>query len=362
MNTANLLGLPHLETGLARVEAELTRAVTSSNPFLTSVSVHLIAAGGKRIRPALALAAASAVPGAGGAAAGAPDRPALGAALESVVVRGACAVELVHLGSLYHDDVIDEAATRRGVDTVNAKWGNLVAIVAGDYLLARASEIAASLGVEVSELLGSTIARLCEGEIAEIETAFDPGRRESDYLECISAKTAALMSASCRIGALCAGRPQPVVDALSAFGTAFGIVFQIVDDVNDLVLSEEQLGKPARDLACGIYTLPVIRALASPGAAADELRALLSPARPGQLGDPEAEKVRKIIRASGGIEAALGVGREYADAAAAAVTPLGPGPVTEGLAGLGHALLDTLTFQSRTRPAPGAAWGTRSRP
>jgi len=324
VNVGELLHLPHLDADLALVEAELLRSVTSEDPFMTEVSSHLIRAGGKRLRPALTVAAAAT------SGMGSTRREA---------VRGACAVELVHLGSLYHDDVIDEAATRRGVPTVNAKWDNLVAIVSGDYLLARASEIAASLGTEVAGLLAATIARLCEGEVLEIQTAFEVTRSESSYLAAISGKTASLLSTSCRIGGLCAELPRDTIDALTVYGHAFGMVFQIVDDINDLVLSEAELGKPAGDVQGGIYNLPVLRALAMPEVG-DDLRSLLTSGRP--LGRPEAEKARTIVRASGGVEAAVLVGRTYADEAARALQPLGSGPVVDGLAELGHRLLDAV--------------------
>ncbi len=321
VNVGELLRLPRLEEDLGRVEADLLASVASEDPFLTEVASHLIRAGGKRIRPTLTLAAA---------AAGGVD-------ISADVVSGACAVELVHLGSLYHDDVIDDAATRRGVETVNAKWDNLVAIVSGDYLLAKASEIAASLGTEVAGLLASTIARLCEGEVLEIQTAFQVGRTERSYLAAIAGKTASLLSTSCRIGALTAGLPRRTVDALTEFGHAFGMVFQIVDDINDLVLSEAELGKPAGDLLCGVYNLPVIRALAM-GEVGDELRSLLG----GAIGRPEADKARAVVRSCGAVEAAVSVGRRYADEAADALVRVEPSEVTRGLGALGHSLLDAV--------------------
>jgi heptaprenyl diphosphate synthase len=331
VNIAGVLRLPHVDEDLARVEAELLHTVASRDPFMTEVASHLIKAGGKRLRPALTVASAAA----GQARPGGSATPAGASAATDAVIRGACAVELVHLGSLYHDDVIDEAATRRGVPTVNAKWDNLVAIVSGDYLLARASEIAASLGTEVAGLLAATIARLCEGEVLEIQTAFQVDRTAPSYLAAIDGKTASLLSAACRIGGLCADLPRPVIDALTTYGHAFGMVFQIVDDINDLVLSEEELGKPAGDLRGGVYNLPVLHALTVPEVG-DELRALLG----GRLGSPEAEKARAIVRSSGGIEAAVVVGRSYADQAAAALAPLAPNEVVTGLSELGHRLLD----------------------
>src|SRR4051794_17508967 len=166
-------------------------------------------------------------------------------AVSDEAVLGGVSVELVHLGSLYHDDVIDEATTRRTVESVNARWGNLTAILAGDFLLAKASEIAASLGSEVAALLAATIGRLCEGEVGELRSAYDVGRTESAYLQSIKGKTAALFSTACRIGGLVAELPREAVDALTAYGEGYGMAFQIVDDVLDVVASEEDLGKPA---------------------------------------------------------------------------------------------------------------------
>ena len=249
MNVWELLYLPGLDEGLARVEEELRRAVTSPEPLLTEVASHLVEAGGKRLRPALVLAAAAAT----------------GSSAVQGVVRGAVSVELVHMGSLYHDDVIDEASSRRGVESVNTRWGNLVAILAGDFLLAKASEIAASLGTEVVSVLANAIGRLCQGEITQLHYSFSTGRPESAYLDAIECKTASLLSASTRIGAIVAGASRDEVESLTTFGNAFGMAFQIWDDVRDLVCTEAELGKPAgHDMLEGTYTLPVIRALADP--------------------------------------------------------------------------------------------------
>ena len=191
-------GLPWLADDLGRVESALRSSVKTGDPFLTDVASHLIGAGGKRIRPALALCA--------GYAAG--QEP-----VSDDVVTGAVAVELVHLGSLYHDDVIDEASTRRGVESVNHRWSNIVAILAGDYLLARASSLAASLGVEVAGVLASTIAELCQGQVLELQRLYDVNRDEAAYFGSIAGKTASLMATACRIGAIVGGLDRPAVEA-----------------------------------------------------------------------------------------------------------------------------------------------------
>ena len=246
---------------------------------------------------------------------------------------GGVSVELVHLGSLYHDDVMDEALTRRGVESVNARWGNLVAILAGDFLLARASEIAATLGTEVAGLLAATIADLCEGQVRELTKIFDVGRSEQAYLEAIEGKTAALMSASCRIGAIVSDLPRVAVDALTVYGQRLGMVFQIVDDVLDVVCTDEQLGKPAgNDLVTGVYTLPVIRAMVG----APDLRGLLG----APLDDATMNKARDVVRSNGAISSALSVATDYAAQAERALDVLDDNPGVDALRTLPKALVD----------------------
>jgi heptaprenyl diphosphate synthase len=289
---------------------------------LTEVAGHLVSAGGKRLRPALVLAAAAA----------------LDADVTDDLIQGAVAVELVHLGSLYHDDVMDEAEQRRGVESVNHRWGNLVAILAGDFLLAKASEIAASLGTEVAALLASTIGQLCQGEVAQLQYAFDTERSEDAYLRSVSGKTASLLATSARIGALVSGAERAQVEALTAYGHAFGVTFQIWDDIRDLVATEDQLGKPAgHDLVEGTYTLPVIRALALPGLG-DELRDLLG--RP--LDGPTRDKATDLIRSSDAIEGAIAEARRWADRAAQSLEPLAATAALGALGDVGHHLIDAL--------------------
>src|SRR5689334_13244355 len=183
---------------LDRVEAALRASVETDDADLTDIASHLIRAGGKRLRPACAVVAARTS----------------GALTSDDVVLGSVAVELVHLGSLYHDDVMDEADTRRGIESVNARWGNLTAILAGDFLLARASEIAASLGTEVAGLLAHTIVRLCQGEVAQLRDTFSVARTEASYLRSIEGKTPSLFSTACRIGGLVMGAARDPVHLL----------------------------------------------------------------------------------------------------------------------------------------------------
>ncbi len=332
MNSPDPFALPIQEEDLAQLEQCLRESVLGDDAFLNEVASHLIQAGGKRLRPSLAIAASYLRAG----------------ETTAEILLGGVSVELVHLASLYHDDVMDEATRRRSVESVNARWGNLVAIVAGDFLLARSAEIAAGLGTEVAGLLAATLARLCQGQVAEVRAAFQTDRDERDYLRCISDKTAALMSTSCRIGALTAGLDRAQIDDLSDFGEAFGMVFQIRDDVLDVVATESELGKPpGQDLAEGIYTLPVQRALAD-RAVGPRLRDLL-----GQpLDQAEREEARALVAASPGIAAAHEIARDYAETAASAAGRLGEGLVPKALAELGYNVVDDLERSAAAVLAP----------
>jgi heptaprenyl diphosphate synthase len=322
-----LLQLPVLQADLGRVEDELVAAVQATDPFLTEVASHLIRAGGKRVRPAFALAAAGSL------------QPQLRPA-DRAVILGAVSVELVHLGSLYHDDVMDDAITRRTVESVNARWGNLKAILAGDYLLAKASEIAASLGTEVAGLLAATIGRLCEGQVLELQHTFDTSRTEAAYLTSIDGKTASLLATACRIGGLVAELPREQVDRLTTFGREFGMAFQIVDDVLDVVATDEQLGKPSgHDLVEGVYTLPVIRTLAEGGSSGGELGRLLGT----PLGTDQLDAARSLVRANGAVDGALDTARTYVDSALAVIEPLAGNESADALTSAAEHLLASVT-------------------
>ena len=294
-----------LEADLARVETELLTAVESTDAFVTGLARHLISAGGKRVRPGFCIASSLVCD---------PDAP----QASEAAVRGGAAVELVHIGSLYHDDVMDGAETRRSVASVNAQWGNLRAILAGDYLLGRASEIAASLGTEVAGLLATTITRLCEGQIIELEDAWQLGRSEQRYERAIAGKTAALLACSCRIGAAVPEVPRQTADALGEFGHAYGMAFQIVDDILDLVATDAQLGKPAgNDMTEGVYTLPVIRALTD-SAAGEELGSILGR----RIDASQRDRATALVRSTTGIDEARSIARGWADTARSALASL----------------------------------------
>ncbi len=316
--------MPSMEGDLARIEARLVDAASTDDPALTEIATHLISAGGKRVRPGFTLAAA--------ATALSLDAPA-----SEDAVTGGVAVELVHLGSLYHDDVMDEAEVRRTVDSVNARWGNLRAILAGDFLLARASELAASLGVEVAALLANTIGRLCAGQLLELQHAFDVDRTEELYLRSIDGKTASLLGASCRIGGIVAGVPRDHIDALTAFGHSYGMAFQIVDDVLDLVASEEEMGKPVgHDMEEGVYTLPVLETLRGPRGA--ELRSMLG----GPVDAATRLRAAEIVCDGDGIDRAIRRANDYASLGREALSNIPGSPGVTGLSAAADYLLDSV--------------------
>jgi heptaprenyl diphosphate synthase len=248
---------------MSRVESRLMEVTTSQNAFLTQIAQHLVKAGGKRYRPLLAQVSGELGPD---SAAGGP-------------VEAGVAVELVHIGSLYHDDVIDEAETRRGSASVNANWDNTAAILGGDYLLAKASEVAAPLGEEAVTLIARTYAALCEGQVLELQLEGDIAHGPDEYFAVIGGKTASLIRTSARLGALTAGATRDEIEAVSEWAWEVGIVFQMADDVLDLVASEDFIGKPAgSDIKEGTYTLPVLYAAAGPEG--DEIRSLLANGAP----------------------------------------------------------------------------------
>lgn len=319
-----LLALPHADLDRQRVEDELRTAVEAPTAAMTEMAGHLLGAGGKRVRPLFAIAA-------GGI------RSDLEAPAPLDVVRGGVSVELVHLGSLLHDDVIDEAVTRRGIESVNARWGNLRAILAGDFLLAKASEIAASLGTEVAGLLAATIGRLCEGEVIELNDAYRVDRTEEAYLRAIEGKTASLLSTACRIGGIVAELPRDDIDRLTDFGLAYGMAFQIVDDILDVIATDEQLGKPAgHDLVEGAYNLPTLLALAGPEG--DELRTILG----GPIEGEPWERARSLVRSGDAIDGSIAVAETYVDRACSLLAPFGDQPNAVALQGASRHLLTSL--------------------
>ena len=244
----NIIPFDDLWDNLNILETRLLEISSSENEYLTSISQYLIKAGGKRFRPIVSLLS--------GKFGNEKDN------IKKIIYAGV-AVELIHIGSLYHDDVMDNATTRRGVESTNSKWNSTLSILAGDYLLARSSELAAEeLGLESVKLLATTYAELVEGQTKELNLAFNTNHSIEEYLKVIEGKTASLVRTSAKLGAIAGNANSEIVDAISNWGWYSGIVFQISDDILDLTSDSKTLGKPAgNDIMEGTYTLPVLIAL-----------------------------------------------------------------------------------------------------
>ncbi|HEV2892044.1 MAG TPA: polyprenyl synthetase family protein [Frankiaceae bacterium] len=249
-----------IRSGLDSVEAMLRESVKSNYPFVTETSRYLVDAGGKRFRPLLVLLSSH-----------------FGDPSSAAVVPAAVAIELTHLSTLYHDDVMDEAPLRRGTPSANSRWTNTVAILTGDFLFARASEITADLGTEATRILAQTIAVLCEGQIRE---TLGPGPSDDPvehYLSVLAEKTGSLIATSGRLGSLLAGADAATVDVMTRYGATIGMAFQLSDDVLDVASESVESGKaPGTDLHEGIRTLPVLYALRSDPSLAPVLTADLT--------------------------------------------------------------------------------------
>ena len=309
---AQLFGLADLPERLAAVDERITAVLGHDGALLGPASVRVASSGGKRLRPLFTIVSA-----------------ATGGVFDDRVVDAAAAVELVQVGSLVHDDILDDAATRRGRPTINAVEGVNHAVMAGDYILARAAELAAGVSQETAALIAGALGDLCEGQVLEMRDAHDPGRTVDAHLTSVRGKTAALFECACRLGAHCAGLGPGNVEALARFGHAFGMGFQVLDDVLDLIGDEDRLGKPTgNDIASGVYTLPVLAAPRGPQG--DELRGTLG-------GDDDRQAVDvafaiELVRRSGAIAEALTAADRYADEARRAVAHHNQTTVGEGLA------------------------------
>jgi len=305
---AEELGVPELGERLDDVDRRLIEVVGGVDGVdgLAAPSRRVTAAGGKRLRPALTIAAA-----------------ALGGVFDRRVVDAAAAVELVQIGSLVHDDLLDGALVRRGVPTINGVEGPPTAILAGDYLLARAGELAAGVGREAAALLATAIVDLCVGQSQEMAQVADLDRTIDQHLASIRGKTARLFGCACEIGAVCAGLPPGTTRQLARFGESFGMAFQVVDDVLDLVGDAGRLGKPTgTDVATGVYTLPVLLAAQDPRSAG---------ALSAHLAAGDVDATTTLVVETGAVDAALGHADSFVADATTATTAVGtPGALALG--------------------------------
>ena len=275
-----------INSDLQRVEKELTQFVETDYPILQESAVHLLAAGGKRLRPAFTLLAGKFY----------------GYSLEKLIPV-AMALELIHMATLVHDDVVDASMTRRGRPTVKANLGNIVSVQTGDYLLAKSLMLISKIDhPEVSRILAEVSVEMCQGEIQQIKYSFDVEQNLKQYYYRIKRKTALLISACCKLGALVSGAPRRQVWALSAYGHSLGMAFQIVDDVLDLTAKPSEFGKPiGGDLRQGIMTLPMILALKS-STNPSHLKALL---RKMDKTDQEVSETIGLINNTGAIDESM---------------------------------------------------------
>ncbi|MFD3453366.1 polyprenyl synthetase family protein [Streptomyces sp. NPDC058691] len=316
-----------VRAGLSAVEAGILEATKSDVPFITEAARHLVHAGGKRFRPLLAMLAAQF---------GDPHAP--------KIVPAAVVVELTHLATLYHDDVMDEAAVRRGVPSANARWDNSVAVLTGDFLFAKASHILADLGPEAVRIQAEAFERLVTGQILETVGPRDGRDPIEHYMEVIAGKTSSLIAVSCRFGAMMSGAGEAVVDILSQYGERVGTAFQLADDVLDIASDSHESGKtPGTDLREGVATLPVLHlraavAKADGFASADDRR--LCELLDGDLTDDlrHAEALT-LMRAHPALQQARRDTVRYADEARALLAPLPDCAAKRALEGLCDAVV-----------------------
>jgi heptaprenyl diphosphate synthase len=318
-----LLGLPAVDDTLAAevqkrltaVEDMLRIAVRSDHSLLTDASRHLAEAGGKRFRPMLVLLAAQF---------GDMDAPG--------VIPSAAVVELTHLATLYHDDVMDEAVMRRGQVSANSRWDNTVAILTGDYLFARASDLLADLGTEAVRIQARTFARLVEGQIQETTGPAAGADALAHYLDVVAGKTGSLIAASGHLGALLAGAEPAVVATLTSACEKIGIGFQLSDDILDVASESEESGKtPGTDLREGVHTLPILHVLRSTDPADARLRELLTS---DLTDDARHAEALALLRANPAMDRARADLRQWVDHARAELMTLPELPAREAFIAL----------------------------
>jgi heptaprenyl diphosphate synthase len=236
-----------LTEGMAKVESLLLSHIQGDYPLVEETSRHLVAAGGKRLRPLLTLLASQY-----------GDKNKFG------IIESAVVCELTHVATLYHDDVMDEAKLRRGVESANSRWGNTVAILTGDYLFAKVSALLADIGPEAVRLQASTFERLVIGQIMETQGPQNGEDPLAHYLQVVADKTGSLIAASARFGAMVSGAPTDIKETLTVFGEKIGVAFQLADDVIDIASESHQSGKtPGTDLREGVPTLVTLNVMKS---------------------------------------------------------------------------------------------------
>lgn len=290
-----------LDSDINIIEQSLEETVQAESPLLRNASMHLLQAGGKRIRPVFVLLSAK-----------------FGSYDISEIKKVAVALELIHMASLVHDDVIDDAELRRGKPTIKAKWDNRTAMYTGDYIFAKSLEVMTEIErPEAHEILAKTIVEVCVGEIEQIKDKYRFDQNLRDYLLRIKRKTALLIAASCQLGAVAAGVDESIHKKLYKFGYYVGMSFQITDDILDFTGTEKELGKPAGgDLLQGNITLPVLFAMED-----EDIRREIVKVNE-TMDRKEIEKLISLIKNSGAIERSFTVSNQYLSKALAVLDTL----------------------------------------
>ena len=318
--------LKNLESGLEQVEAALELAVSHTDPIAKVTARHLSSAGGKRIRPALVLLAAQ-----------------LGNGINQQVIDSAVVVELTHLATLYHDDVMDEAPTRRGVATAHKIWGNSVAILTGDLLFARASQVVSRLGERALVLQADTFERLCLGQLHETVGPQANDNPLDHYIQVLADKTGSLIAAAAEMGVMFSGAPQEYREPLRVYGENIGVAFQLMDDVIDINSDGAVSGKtPGTDLLAGVPTLPVLllRAAANDATNPDAGSAALLDRIDSGLTEQTLPSVVAELRDSAALAQTHEHARAWAQAAIDALAPLPDGSPKQALITFARAVVD----------------------
>lgn len=319
--------LQTVEDGLEQVEEHLAGELRVTDRLADATSRYLYEAGGKRLRPMLAILTAQ-----------------LGDGTTADVVAGASALEMTHLGSLYHDDVMDGADTRRGVPSAQTVWGNNVAILTGDLLFSRASQLMAQIGEPAIRLQADTFERLVLGQMHETVGAAEGDDPVDFYIQVLSDKTGSLIAAAAQAGILFSNAPREYAEPVLQFGEKAGIAFQLLDDVIDLSADAEETGKvPGTDLRAGVPTMPYLllgragdeESMALKRQIDDGVAQIADGADPALLDEPLAR-----LREHPATEATRTLALEWSDAAIEALSPLPAGPVRDALTRFAHAVVD----------------------
>ena len=322
------LGIPNLDgdlerqlsRGLQEVEELLSSHIQGDYPLVVETSRHLVEAGGKRFRPLITLIASH-----------------FGNGQSRQVIEAAVVCELTHVATLYHDDVMDEAPLRRGVESANNRWGNTVAILTGDYLFSKASDLLADLGPEAVRLQAKTFERLVIGQIQETQGPKNGADPLVHYLQVVADKTGSLIATSARFGAMLAGADAATIETLTNFGEKIGIAFQLADDVIDISSDSSQSGKtPGTDLKEGVPTLVTLQIMKSNNPEDAELKSLLS----APMDDSMVATVIPQLRQHQALQDARTQLHQLADDAKSLLVTLPQGPARSALENLCHAIVE----------------------